>query len=249
MLLEFHELAEADHRILNPLSEDKLMLLGEICQLQEGLQILDLACGKGEMLCQWSWKYAIHGQGVDISAVFLAAARARAEELSVAERLTFLEGDASAYVARPDPFDIVSCIGATWIGDGLVGTIKLLKPALKADGLMLIGEPYWIDEPSAAAYEALGVQPDDFTSLIGTLERIESAGMELIEMVLANQDDWDRYEAMQWQTLNDYLRANPDDPKARAIWKWKTKDRRAYLEYGRRHLGWGVFVLRRALGR
>ncbi len=248
MSLEFHELAEATHRILNPLNQDKLMLLGEICRLQEGLQVLDLACGKGEMLCQWAWKYAIRGQGVDISAVFLEAARARAEELSVVNRLTFLQGDAANYNTDADPFDIVSCIGATWIGGGLVGTINLMKPALKADGLMLIGEPYWIDEPPAAACEAWGIQPEEFTSLIGTLDRIESAGMELIEMVLANRDDWDRYEAMQWQALSDHLLANPDDATARAAWAWKVKDRRAYLEYGRRYFGWGVFVLRRALG-
>ncbi|MCC6615489.1 MAG: class I SAM-dependent methyltransferase [Anaerolineae bacterium] len=248
-MLEYHELAEADHHILNPLNQDKLMLLGEICHLQEGTQILDLACGKGEMLCQWAWKYAIQGQGVDISAVFLAAARERAEELGVTERLTFIEGDASTYIARPEPFDIVSCLGATWIGGGLVGTIELLKPTLKTDGLMLIGEPYWLEEPPATAYEALGVQSDDFVSLIGTFERIESAGMELIEMVLSNQDDWDRYEAMQWQTLHNYLRAHPDDEKARAVWDWKVKDRRTYLEYGRRYLSWGVFVLRRPVAR
>ncbi|MCL4249605.1 MAG: class I SAM-dependent methyltransferase [Anaerolineae bacterium] len=249
MLLEFHELAEATHRILNPLSHDKLMLLGEICRLQEDMQILDLACGKGEMLCQWAWKYGLRGQGVDISTVFLDAARARAVELRVAERLVFTQEDAGKYVAQPGQFDVVSCIGATWIGNGLVGTINLLKPALKTDGLMLIGEPYWIGAPPPGAHEALGVQPDDFTSLIGTLDRIESTGMELIEMVLANQDDWDRYEAMQWQTLSDYLRAHPDNATAQAAWEWKAKDRRAYLEYGRRYLGWGVFVLRSALAR
>jgi hypothetical protein len=49
-MLRFHEIAEAQHRILNPFSEEKLMLLGEICRLQPGMAQLDLCCGKAELL-------------------------------------------------------------------------------------------------------------------------------------------------------------------------------------------------------
>jgi len=45
--------------------------------------------------------------------------------------VTFVEGDASAYAFEPDAFDIVSCIGVTWIGGGLAGTLDKLKPALR----------------------------------------------------------------------------------------------------------------------
>lgn len=244
MSLRFHEIAEGSHRILNPFTEDKLMLLGEICQLQPGMRQLDLACGKGEMLCQWAARWGIEGVGVDISQVFLAAARARAAALKVEQRITFVEGDAGQYAAEANDFDVVSCIGATWIGNGVVGTIDLLRHALKDGGLMLIGEPYWIDPPPEPAYESAGVAKDDFTDLIGTLERFESAGMELVEMVLSNPDSWDRYVASQWRTMDEWLRANPDDPDAPALREWIANSKRDYMQYGRRYLSWGVFVLR-----
>lgn len=244
MSLRFHEIAEGNHRILNPFTEDKLMLLGEICRLQAGMRQLDLACGKGEMLCQWARRWGIEGVGVDISKVFLAAARARAAELNVEDRVTFVERDAGQYAPEANNFDIVSCIGATWIGNGLVGTIQLLRKALRDGGLMLIGEPYWIDTPPDEALQAWGMGKDDYTSLVGTLDRFESAGMELVEMVLASPDSWDRYEAAQWSTIHEWLRANPDDADAPELREWLTNNRRVYLEYGRRYLGWGVFVLR-----
>ena len=50
MSLRFHEISEQNHRILNPFSDEKLMVLGEICRLKPGTRQLDLACGKGEML-------------------------------------------------------------------------------------------------------------------------------------------------------------------------------------------------------
>ena len=77
-LLRQHEIAEADHRILNPFSEAKLDLLGEVCRLRPDQRVLDLACGKGELLCRWSRGYGTRGVGVDISEVFLTAAHERA---------------------------------------------------------------------------------------------------------------------------------------------------------------------------
>ncbi len=244
MSLALHEIAEANHRILNPFTHEKLMLLGEVCRLHAGMRQLDLACGKAEMLCQWAKRWGIHGVGVDISQVFLAAANARAAEMGVTDHITLVEADAGQYVTGAQGFDLVSCIGATWIGNGLTGTLNLMRHAIKADGLLLVGEPYWIDTPSDAAYAALGVGRDDFTSLIGTLDRMESAGLALVEMVLADHDSWDRYVAAQWWTFDAWQRAHPDHPQLADYRAANTQWRRAYLEYGRRYFGWGVFVLR-----
>lgn len=244
MSLRFHEIAEANHRILNPFSEEKLMLLGEICGLHEAIRILDLACGKAEMLCRWAERYGLSGTGVDISAVFLEAARARARELGVWSRINFVQGDAGDYPQEFHEFNIVSCIGATWIGGGLVGTLKLMQTALRPGGLLLVGEPYWIDEPPEEAYPLLSDQRDTFATLAGTLDRFEQAGTELVEMVMANPDTWDRYEAAKWMTIHQWLKNNPDDPDSGELRRWNDEARRTYLTYGRRYLGWGVFVLR-----
>jgi hypothetical protein len=121
---------------------------------------------------------------------------------------------------------------------------RILNPFTEDQILLLIGEPYWIEPPPETAYEALGVGKDDFVSLDDTLDRFESAGMRLVEMVLANHDGWDRYEAPQWMAVDDFLYANPDDPDASVLNEWINNNRRVYLKYGRRYLNWGVFVLR-----
>lgn len=244
MSLHFHEIASKTIRILNPFTEDQLMLLGEVCCLSPGMAQLDLACGKGEMLCQWAQKYEISGIGVDISSVFLDEAKRRAEELEVTEKLEFVQGDAEKYAQEAHDFDVVSCIGATWIGHGLIGTLELMKPALKPDGLLLVGEPYWVEQPPEEAYAALDINKDDYVSLAGTLNRFESSGMRLVEMVIADQHGWDRYEAPQWMAVDNFLRTDPDYHDAKALYEWTSNNRRSYLEYGRRYFNWGVFVLR-----
>jgi SAM-dependent methyltransferase len=193
------------------------------------------------MLCTWSRDYGISGVGVDISQVFLAAARERAAELGVTERVRFVHADASTYRDDAVPYDIVSCIGATWIGGGLTGTIDLIRPLVRPDGLVLIGEPYWITPPSPEAEDDMG---HDFTNLVGTLDRFEERGAELVEMVMADGDSWDRYVASQWWTITQWLRDHPDDPDHAAMREFLDNSRRSHLAYGRQQLGWGVFVLR-----
>lgn len=242
MSLRHHEIAEAGHRILNPFTDEKLMLLGQVCRVGEGTRVLDLACGKGEMLCRWAGEYGSLGHGVDVSEIFLAAARERAAALGVTGRVTYVLGDAGTYTDERR-YDVVSCLGATWIGGGLGGTLELMKRFAEPDGLLVVGEPYWVSEPPAEAYEAIGCTSEDFASLVGTLERVEAAGLTLVEMVLADGDSWDRYVASQWWTIDRWLRANPDDPQAPAMREFAESARRSHLAYGRQYLGWGVFVL------
>ena len=242
MTLRFHEIAEANHRILNPLTDEQLMLLGEICRLEAGQRQLDLACGKGEMLCRWAQSFGIEGVGVDLSEVFLAAAQSRAQELGVAEQVHFILGDAGTPPSDGAPYDVVSCIGATWIGGGLAGTIDLMRPVLRDGGLLLIGEPYWISEPPPEALATTEIRLEEFTSLVGTADRLAAAGVELVEMVLADQDSWDRYMAGQWWTLDAWLRANPDHEDAARVRQIYEDSRRWHLAYGRQYLGWGVLV-------
>jgi hypothetical protein len=83
-------------------------------------------------------------------------------------------------------------------------------------------------------------------SLPGTLDRFAEAGVELVEMVLADEDAWDRYVASQWWTVAAWLDGHPDHADAAGMREYLDRSRRSHLAYGRRYLGWGVFVLRAA---
>ena len=189
---------EASHRIHNPLTSDKLATLGRAVGPAPGTAVLDLACGSGEMLCTWARDHGVTGTGVDISTVFLGAARARAAELGVADRVGFVHGDASGYVAAK-PAGIAACVGATWIGGGWAGTVDLLRRSLAPGGMMLIGEPYWRREPpdQATVKGCHATSRDEWRALPELLEGFGEAGCDVVEMVLADQDSWDRYAAAQ----------------------------------------------------
>jgi SAM-dependent methyltransferase len=245
MSLRFYEIAEAEHRIQSPITEEQLLLLGEMCHADKSTRLLDLACGKGEMLCQWALNYGVIGVGVDISHVFIEAARTRGFDLAVWDKVSWVKGDAADYPADFHQFDIVSCLGATWIGGGLLGTIELMRiPLHDAGGMLVIGEPYWHEIPPDDVYAALEIEHDTFDTLEGTKERFKSAGVELVDMMLATHEGWDGYMEKQFKTVDKWLENNPYDEDADSLRKWIDNAQKTYNEYGKPYMGWGVFVLR-----
>ena len=237
-------ITESAHRIHNPFTAEKLATLGAALRLQPGTRVLDLGSGSGEMLCTWARDHGISGTGVDMSELFTEQAKLRAEELGVADRLEFIHGDAAGYVAN-EKVGVAACLGATWIGGGVAGTIELLVESLRTGGIILIGEPYWLQIPPTEdiAKACLADSTSDFLTLPRLLASFGNLDFDVVEMVLADQDSWDRYEAAKWLTLRRWLEANPDDDFATDVRAQLTSEPERYAAYTREYLGWGVFAL------
>lgn len=103
------------------------------------------------------------------------------------------------YVAA-EKAGVAACLGATWIGGGVAGTIELLAKSLLPGGILLIGEPYWRQLPPTeeVAGECLAGSISDFLMLPELVGSFGELGYDVVEMVLADQEGWDRYEAAKW---------------------------------------------------
>jgi SAM-dependent methyltransferase len=206
--------------------------------------ITDLGSGSGEMLCTWARDHGVVGTGIDMSELFTQQARVRAEELGVADRVKFVHGDAAGYVSD-EKADVAACLGATWIGGGVAGTVELLARSLRPGGIILIGEPYWRQPPPSedVAKGCLANSISDFLLLPELLVFFGKLGYDVVEMVLADQDGWDRYEAAKWLTMRRWLEANPDDELAPEVRSQLTSEPARFASFTREYLGWGVFAL------
>ena len=237
-------ISESAHRIHNPFTPEKYAALGRVLRMKAGTRILDLGSGAVEMLCTWARDRGIRGIGGDMSALFSEQAKLRAEELGVADCVTFIHQDAAGYVAE-EKCDIAACVGATWIAGGVAGPIELLSKSLKPGGMLLIGEPYWRQVPATEEIaQACGASSlADFLTLADLVSSYAALGYDLVEMVLADQEGWDRYEAAKWLTMRRWLEENPDDEFVPEVRAELTMAPKRHATYTREYFGWGVFAL------
>jgi SAM-dependent methyltransferase len=237
----FYAVAERDHELQNPTTAEKIALLGERLRLGPDSWVLDMACGKAGPAVLLASGFGCRVVGVERAPEFAAEARRRVAEAGLDRRVEIVEGDAEAYSFEPGAFDAALCLGASFVWDGLAGTLRALEPAVRPGGHVVVGEPFWHTWPLPEGIDDLGYLP-----LRQTVACFEAAGLALVSMIASSSDDWDTYESLHWRALEEWLASNPDDPDAPAIRARHEHHRDEYLRFGRALLGWAIFAARKS---
>ena len=112
------------------------------------------------------------------------------------------------------------------------------------DGWVIVGEPYWLREPSDEHLRACGLTRDAFGSHAENVEAGQRRGLDLVHTLVSSSDDWDRYEGLQWYATADYARTNREDADLPELLERVAKAKSAYLRWGRDVLGWAIYVFR-----
>ena len=239
---KYHDIACRDHRIIDPISTAKLDEMIEVLKLAPGARVLDIACGKGEMLARLAGRYEILGTGIDLSPHFAAAA---AETVSARvhapSAVDIICADGRDFAAAL-PFDLAMCIGASWVYGGHAGTLTTLRSFVRPGGLVLTGEPYWRSTPPPAYLAATGETQGNYLTHAGNIAAADGVGLIPLYSIAASEDDWDRYEWLRVQALERYVHAHPDDPDVDALIRQGRLARDNYNKWGREVLGWAIYL-------
>ena len=255
MIPRYFIVAERDHALQNPTSEEKVLLLGERLRLGPASRVLDIASGRGGPALVLARAFGCRGlvrtnaperrEGIEIAPEFHAAAVERAEASGLSELVSFRLGDASREELPAESYDAALCLGASFVFGGLADTVEALAPTVKSGGHVVVGEPFWRRLPLPDGYED---RNDPWTTLADTVVIFETSGVPVTTMIVSSEDDWDRYETLHWRACEEWLAANPGDPDAADIRRRNERWKRSYLRYGREYVGWAIFVGWKHLG-
>ncbi len=243
---KYFDITHREHILCNPTSTAKFEELIELLRLDREARVLDIATGKGEFILRLAERYGVSGVGVDLSPYCIADAQKKAAQRLPDGQVEFLEMEGADYEPeRPHSFALTSCLGASWIFDGYRGTLEALGRMATADGWIVVGEPYWRQEPAAEYLTAAGLERSLFgTHLQNTLAG-EELGLSLLYALVSNLDDWDKYEGLQWYAADRWACSHPDDPDIQELLAKVDASKKEYLRWGRDTLGWAIYVFRK----
>lgn len=229
-------IAERDIEIQNPITDRKLRLLDDYCDIRDGLRILDVGCGKAWVLRQWAERFAIEGTGIELNPRFLEVAR---RTRPAKGKLEFIEGPAKNFHAPRDSFDVVMCLGAAFALDGFVSAVEWMAALAKPGGAIVIGDLTLKHRPTVHRNEWL---PNDAIETMGVVER---HGAVVSALISASDADFERYVSHHRHATLRWAREHPGHPERDDVLEKSRADWTYYLKTIRPYLGWTIFVGRK----
>ncbi len=242
----FYDITHREHVLCNPMNLEKFEQLIALLRLKPGARVLEMATGKGEFIIRLAEQYDITGLGIDLSPYCITDAQKKHRQRVPDAHLNFLEMNGADYVPeKTESFDLVACIGASWIYDGHRGTLRALTEMAAQEAWIVAGEPYWRQEPMGEYLEAAREERNMYGTHYENVETGQEYGLELTYTLVSSHDDWDTYEGLKWYAAEQWANAHPDDPDVEVVLKRVRESKRTYLRWGRETLGWAIYVFKK----
>lgn len=226
------------HAFMNPLSEHKFERIISVLDLSPG-KVVDIACGKAELLCRLAEAYDVTGIGIDISPWEVEDALKKVASRKLSERIEIREGDGNTLQIDANSLSAAFCIGATWIFGGLSGTLAHLCEWVKPGGVVVVGDAFRRAESS----QEPGLNTHAENTAMGG-----DQGLTYLYSMGNTQSDWDHYTQLTNFSAQKYADENPDDPDVPELLATMAEDQRKYFEYERDAHGWGVYIFMKPSG-
>jgi len=245
---KFTTIAHHDRVLLGPVSEpsvEELLAHVRVPSAPQPPRVLDIGCGKGEMLLRAMERLNGSGVGVDPNPSFIAAARARAHRRVPQGSLTLLQTPLEKAALPPGQFTLLICTGACHAFGDYVTALRESHRYMLPSGWAIFGQGYWKQTPDPEYLAAFGGSEDEMTSLEETKQRAKDAAWNVVATSESSPEEWDEYELAYAGAMNRWLQARPNDDDVLAFRDRIDTWHDAYQRWGKYTMGFTLLLLRR----
>ncbi|NBB51673.1 methyltransferase domain-containing protein [Rhizobium sp. CRIBSB] len=245
MRISFNRIAYEALQVCNALSLDAVEQAVATTRLGPGARILDIGTGNAAVSIRLARRFGFQVTAVELDPGMADLARARIEQAGVP--LDLVQATSGAVLKASPPFDLIVAIGTTEpAGAGLRDPADIfasLGAHLVPEGFLLWGDVVWRDippEPLRQMMELTNTYADD----AGWRAAAATAGLQVLSARMSPDAEWDGYAGAMQAAADAWLMAHPDDEAAPAV--RRNADRvRLMLDFGRPHMDFGLYLLRK----
>lgn len=245
----FTTIAHAGRALLGPLSLVSVdALLDALAPAGGGAarpRVLDVGCGKGEILLRAMRRFGATGTGVEPNPTFAADARAAAHARGLGADLVLHEAPFADAPLAGATFEVAVCTGAAHAFGGAAEVLAGLARLVPAGGAALFGCGYWRQAPAPEYLAAFGGSADELLPLDLTVALPAAHGWTVVTTHASTTDEWDDYEGGYARNVREWLAAHPADADAPAFRQRIETWNAAYGRWGRDTMGFVTLALRR----
>jgi ubiquinone/menaquinone biosynthesis C-methylase UbiE len=215
--------------------------------LAAGAEALDIGAGNAAVAIRLAEAFGLSVTAIEIEPAMADLARSRIAVAQVEDRVTLVTAAAAEVLARTPPVDLITALGTTNVtGEGRPTPEALfaaLRRNLKRGGWLLWGDLVWLSEPPGPLRQIVEAT-NLYSDHAGWQDAATTAGFEVAVAEISPQPVFDAYARGLVTAARRWLEANPAAPEAGSV-RINAERVRAMLEYGRDHIGFGLYLLRK----
>jgi SAM-dependent methyltransferase len=207
--------------------------------------ILDVGCGKGEILIRAMQRFGATGVGVEPNPSFHSEARVRAAAAGVTDDLVLHLATIAAAPVPRGAFEVVICTGATHAFGAYRPALDAIAQRACPAGAALVGIGYWKQPPDPAYLASFGGREDEMLPLAETLAVPARAGWRMLAHHASTPAEWDEYELGYEAALRRWFALRPGDPDLAGFRERIDAWADGYARWGRATMGFVTMAMRR----
>lgn len=239
---KYLDIAYTHHEFCSPVDSGQIEDIIYRLDLRPGDPVIDMGCGKAELLIRVAERCQVKAIGVDPSGRLIRDAHEAFHTRAPGIDITFHQVAPTDYDAKAGQYQVVICVNASQMYGGYDNALVALNEMVTPGGMLLMGQFYWQGSPSDAQVTAVDATYYDYAN---TLQRGMEQGLLPVYASSSQIQSLDRYHWLKTYAIEQYHAQNLNDPDIADMLERARNQRDMYMTGLRDVLRFGLFLFKK----